>query len=178
MPEQVDIAIVGAGAAGLAAAIFAAETSKAKGVAEERIVLLDGAKRVGAKILVAGGGRCNVTHHQVTADDFHGPRNVVRNVLRGFGVEQTTQWFDSLGVPLKREPTGKLFPVTDNAHSVLDALLARLRALGVTLLTDHRVGDIAREGDRFTITHTHGTLHTNRLIMATGGRSLPKTGSD
>lgn len=175
MADDADIAIVGAGAAGLAAAIFAAEADASR---RRRIVLLDGARRVGAKILVAGGGRCNVTHHRVSADDFHGPRNVIRNVLRAFDAQRTSDWFASLGVTLKREPTGKLFPTSNSAHTVLNALLNRLRALDVTLLTDHRVSAIAHSPAGFRLTHTHGELRAARLIMATGGRSLPKTGSD
>ena len=117
MDEQVNIAIIGGGAAGLATAIFAAEAGA------RDVVVFDGAKKIGAKILVSGGGRCNVTHDRVSADDFNGPPHVVRNVLAGFNEQQTIAWFDTLGVALKREDTGKLFPVTDDANTVLDALL-------------------------------------------------------
>ena len=79
MPEHADIAIIGAGAAGLAAGIFAAETKP-----HLRIVLLDGAKAIGAKILVSGGGRCNVTNQKVTASNFHGNRRVIDRILRRF----------------------------------------------------------------------------------------------
>ncbi|HEY8668733.1 MAG TPA: NAD(P)/FAD-dependent oxidoreductase, partial [Tepidisphaeraceae bacterium] len=71
MTERADVAIVGGGAAGLAAAIFAAQT----GGADRRTVVLDGAKSLGAKILVSGGGRCNVTHDVVRPEDFNGSRN-------------------------------------------------------------------------------------------------------
>jgi len=175
------IAIVGAGAAGLAAAIFAGEAARDRPPeSRPRLVLLDGAKRLGAKILVAGGGRCNVTHHAVRPDDYHGNRHIIRNVLRRFPVERTVDWFAALGVELKREPTGKLFPVTDDAHTVLDALLARCRDLAVEIRPDHRVHrcDHRSEAPRFAVHHTHGTLEADRLILATGGRSLPKTGSD
>ena len=79
MPQQADIAIIGAGAAGLAAGIFAAKTNPSI-----RIILLDGAKTIGAKILVSGGGRCNVTNQRVTASDFHGNRKVIDRILRRF----------------------------------------------------------------------------------------------
>ena len=103
-----DVAVVGAGAAGLAASIFAAEAATKDGHAR-RIVLLDGAKTIGAKILVSGGGRCNVTHEVVSPIDFFGNRRIIKNVLAAFPVEDTIQWFASLGVELKREETGKLF---------------------------------------------------------------------
>ncbi|QNN22660.1 NAD(P)/FAD-dependent oxidoreductase [Planctomycetales bacterium ZRK34] len=178
MSDTVNIAIIGGGAAGLATAIFAAEAGA------RDVVVFDGAKKIGAKILVSGGGRCNVTHNRVSADDFNGPSHVVRNVLAGFNEQQTVAWFDTLGVALKREDTGKLFPVTDDANTVLDALLRRCGQLGVEVRTHHRVADIrARTAEggcatAFEIVHSHGTTRAGKVVMATGGRSLPKTGSD
>ena len=173
-PESVDVAVIGAGAAGLAACIFAAESRQRRA----RIVALDGAAKVGAKILVAGGGRCNVTNERVTADDFSGPRNVVKNILREFDERAAVEWFARMGVELKTEPTGKLFPVSDDAHSVLEALLARCAELSIEVRAGCRVESVAREGDGFRIEHCGGSLRAQRVVMATGGRSLPKTGSD
>jgi predicted Rossmann fold flavoprotein len=167
------IAVIGAGAAGLAAAIFAAENGAGKPV-----VLLDGADPIGAKILISGGGRCNVTHFEVRPSDFNGSRNIVRNVLAAFGVEATCTWFASMGVQLKREETGKLFPATDSARTVLDALLRRCAALGVEILPAHRVSRVARAEGSFEIQDQHGVRRARRVILATGGRSLPRTGSD
>ena len=179
----VDIAIVGGGAAGLAAAIFAAEQNPRLAVH-----VLDGAKSLGAKILVSGGGRCNVTHETVTADDFFGTRHLVRNVLATFPVSATVAWFTSMGVDLKREETGKLFPVTDKARTVLDALIRRCRELGVVLRPAHRVKDIVPgegtgetemdEAPPYTVRYQHGQLDAHRVILATGGRYLPRAGSD
>ena len=181
MDEHADIVIVGAGAAGLAAGIFAAEAARARGPA--RIVILDGAKRIGAKILISGGGRCNVTHERVTHADFNGSPHIVRNILAAFGVEATRRWFASLEVELKREETGKLFPVTDQARTVLHALTARCEKLKVVIHLHHRVQDIIPQPDAsgspsFLIRHEHGAMSACRVILATGGRSLPKSGSD
>ena len=116
--ENADAVILGAGAAGLMTAI-----TLGRALPGRRIVLLDGARTLGAKILVAGGGRCNVTHHAVDADAYAGSsRNAIRKVLRQFDVSQTVAFFDQLGVQLKREETGKLFPVSDSARTVLNAL--------------------------------------------------------
>jgi len=178
-----DVAIIGAGAAGLAAGIFAAEANR-----EARVAVFDGAARVGAKILVAGGGRCNVTHFRVTPEDYNAAsRAFVKNVLAAFTVEQTAQWFASMGVALKREATGKLFPTTDKARTVLDALLGRLGDRGATLLADHRVTAVTADGPgalsgvaagRFTVQTSRGAHAARRVILCTGGRSLPRTGSD
>ena len=151
----------------------------------QRVIVLDGAKNLGAKILISGGGRCNVTHAAVRSQDFHGPQPVIRHILAAFSEQATCRWFASLGVELKREETGKLFPVTDKARTVLDALLHRCRELGIVLLAQHRVTDIQPcRDDRvsaepcFVIAHSQGTLLARRIILATGGRSLPRTGSD
>lgn len=176
MDRPADLAIVGAGAAGLATAIFAAEQDR-----EHRIALFDGARTLGAKILISGGGRCNVTHRLVTATDFFGNRRIIKNVLAAFSVERTIDWFASLGVTLKTEETGKLFPTTDKARTVLDALINRCRTLGVEIDPDHRVTAIERvEGSefRFRVRHTDGQLQSAKVVLATGGRSLPKSGSD
>lgn len=173
MASDFDIAIIGAGAAGLAAAIFAAETNPKLSIA-----LLDSAKNIGAKILVSGGGRCNVTNQKVTASDFHGNRKIIERILRRFDEQATIRWFDSLGVPLHTEITGKLFPVSNKARTVLNALLQRCEELGVSLHPQHRVLDITKDNDVFVMQHSQGTLQARYLIIATGGQSLPKTGSD
>lgn len=175
--DSVSVAVVGAGAAGLTAAIAAASSLAREGTPGQ-VILLDGAKRLGAKILVSGGGRCNVTHDVVMPNDFFGNRNIIRNVLAAFSVQHTIAWFASLGVDLKREPTGKLYPTTDRARTVLEALLNRARRAGITICPDHRVSDISRADSEFRIDHCHGSMRAARLILATGGRSLPRTGSN
>ena len=182
MPDQphvsrsdapVDVAIVGGGAAGLAAAIFTADASPSM-----RVAVLDGASQLGAKILVSGGGRCNVTHERVTPKDFNAPPHLVRSILKAFDEHAAVRWFEALGVTLKTEATGKLFPVTNAARTVLDALLTACRDRRIRLCTDHRVHSIAVRDDAFTITHQQGTMTAGKLVLAAGGRSLPRTGSD
>jgi predicted Rossmann fold flavoprotein len=178
-----DVVIVGAGAAGLATAIFAAESARQR-QRLLKIAILDSAKKIGAKILVSGGGRCNVTHDEIRPDDFNGSRHIVRNILAAFDEQSTVQWFASLEVSLKREETGKLFPVSDSARTVLNALVQRCSDLAVPILMDHRttavefVNNGALESFQFVVKHTHGEFRTQRVILATGGRSLPRTGSD
>jgi predicted Rossmann fold flavoprotein len=161
--QTFDVAVLGAGAAGLMAALFAAR----KGA---RVVALDGAPRLGAKILISGGGRCNVTHDVVHASDFNGNRNAIAKVLRTFTVPETIAFFRDLGVHLKREETGKLFPTTDRASTVLDALIAACR--DVEIRTGVHVESIE---PGFVI---NGSIRVRKVILATGGRSVPKTGSD
>ncbi len=185
MPERIDIAIIGAGAAGLMAAIWAGRTARAAG-RELRIVALDGAKKIGVKILVAGGGRCNVTHHAVDESAYAGSsRHAIKKVLRSFDVARTVEFFAELGVQLKREETGKLFPITDDAHTVLDALIGAARMAGAELRHPWRVESLTRTDDGFSITPAPPDggppaqpIVAGRVIICTGGMAMPKSGSD
>jgi predicted Rossmann fold flavoprotein len=132
---------VGAGAAGLTAAIRAAEGGT-------RVTLLNAHPKVGLKILMSGGTRCNVTHREVGPRDFSGGSQAfIARVLRAFTAEQAREWFESMGVELKLEETGKYFPSTDDAHTVLDALLDAVRVAGVTLRAGARVVRLERLAD-------------------------------
>ncbi len=170
--------MVGAGAAGLMAGIVAGRTLRAHGTGG-RVLLLDGAPRVGVKILVAGGGRCNVTHHAVDERSYAGgSRNTIRKVLRAYGVDRTVSFFRDLGVELKREETGKLFPTTDNARTVLNALLGAARDASVEVRHPARVDRVERAGDGFEVSGDWGGVSARAVILATGGKALPKSGSD
>lgn len=172
--QTADVAIVGAGAAGLAAAIFTRRLNPSRSV-----VLLDGAARPGAKILVSGGARCNVTNADVSERDFFGGKaSVIRRVLRGFPVADTVDWFAGLGVPLHEEDHGKLFPDTNRARDVLDALLREVDACGATLTPATRVTDVTPVGSGFRLGTSRGDVHAAAVVLATGGQSLPKSGSD
>jgi len=174
MSDPVDVAIIGAGAAGLMAAIWAGRTDS-----ERRIVVLDSAKKPGAKILISGGGRCNVTHDGVDENAYAGSsRPAIRKVLRRFDVAQTVEFFRALGVKLKREETGKLFPTTDKARTVLDSLLGAARGAGVELMHPYRVEAVERQNDGFLIRGDGDELVARKVVLATGGRSIPKSGSD
>src|SRR5690349_21491428 len=130
-----DVVIVGAGAAGLATAIFARLLHPSRTVR-----LVDGAARPGAKILVSGGSRCNVTNAVVTEKDYWGgKRTIIRNVLRRLPVSDTIHFFERIGVPLKEEPLGKLFPRSDRSRDVLDALLRAAADSGVVLSPSTRL---------------------------------------
>jgi len=155
-------------------AIFAARRTP-----DRSIVVLDGAAKLGAKILVAGGGRCNVTNTNVSASDFcGGSRNAIKRVLAAFSTERTVAFFGELGVALHEEEHGKLFPDTSKAQTVLDALLGEVERRGADVLTGHRVSDVTRRADGFDIETSATPIGAKHVVLATGGRSLPKSGSD
>ena len=205
---QKEVAVVGAGAAGLTAAIRAAE-------AGTRVTLLNAHPRIGLKILMSGGTRCNVTHREVEARDFGGgSRPFVARILRSFTPEQTLEWFESLGVELKLEETGKYFPLTDDAQTVLAALLRAVEHAGVNVRAGARVvrlepavaaGPGEASGPRWRLgiqtIESSGALgaevsrvgetrwplpaapvsewiEADTVVLATGGLSFPRTGSD
>ncbi len=173
-PAPVDIAIIGAGAAGLATAIFTRRLNPSRSV-----LLLDSATRPGAKILVSGGSRCNVTNVAVGERDFHGGKpTIIRQVLRSFTVAETVAWFSSIGVPLHEEAHGKLFPDSNRSRDVLEALLGEARAAGATLRAGTRVQGVEHAGGAFRLDTAGGSIDARVVVLATGGQSLPKTGSD
>jgi len=143
------------------------------------VVLLDGASRLGAKILVSGGARCNVTNAVVTDADFWGGRRtVIRRVLRGFPVADTVAFFREIGVRLHEEPGGKLFPDSNRARDVLNALVSEATRAGVSIVAGARVADVTKRGGGFLLHTASGDISAVRVVLATGGRSLPKSGSD
>ena len=167
------LVVVGAGAAGLMAAIWAGRANP-----QRKIIVLDGASKIGKKILIAGGGRCNVTHYEVTEDAYAGAsRNAIRKVLKQFDVSQTIAFFAELGVELKREETGKLFPTTDKAQTVLDALVDEVSRYG-DIRTRHRVESVQKVTGGFVVSGNFDDIVADRVVLATGGKSIPKTGSD
>ena len=172
--SRADIAIVGAGAAGVATAIFARRANPGRSV-----LLFDGATRLGAKILVSGGGRCNVTNREVSERDFWGGRpSIIRRILRSFTADDAVAFFRELGVPLQQEAGGKLFPVSGRARDVLNALLRCAESTGVHLLPGHRVTGVEQSGGGFSLDINGGAIQCTDVVLATGGQSLPKSGSD
>jgi predicted Rossmann fold flavoprotein len=169
-----DCIVVGGGAAGLATAIFAARRNPSW-----KITIVDGAKRLGAKILISGGGRCNVTNDVVTPDDFWGgSRHIIRRILQAFPAQRAIAFFQEIGVPLHVEAGGKMFPNSNRAVTVLNALTTEVNRLGVRVMPGQRVTDVHRQDMHFeliTNTETHLARH---LVLATGGMSVAKTGSD
>lgn len=193
-----DVIVVGAGAAGLMAAVSAAETGAA-------VRLLNAHPKPGLKILMSGGTRCNVTNEVVDPESFEGgSRPAIGIVLKAFSAAETRRWFEELGVALKLEPEGKYFPVTDSARTVLEALLRRAEDLGVAFEFGAPVTAIevaapdrtpgaangaasTAAGDApdapsattfFRVVTPSAAHHARAVILATGGLSFPKTGSD
>jgi predicted Rossmann fold flavoprotein len=170
------VVVVGAGAAGLTAAIFAARAGAS-------VTLLERTADGGRKILISGGGRCNVLPSQPAIDRFvtDSPAHLMRGMLRSWPLSQQRAFFeDDLGVPLALEAdSGKLFPASNRARDVRDALVSHARALGVHVEFGVVVTDVQRRDEGEWVVHTsRRSSVASRVILATGGLSVPATGSD
>jgi len=168
-----DVIVLGAGAAGLMAAIHAAERGR-------RTLLLEKNRKPGVKILMSGGTRCNITQNCDNRDivaAYGPPGKFLHSALAAFSVQDTVAFFESEGVPTKVEETGKIFPVSDRALDVLDALLRRLRRSGAVLALGESATDLRKVADHFEVTTPQRLLSAPKVIITTGGQSYPGSGT-
>jgi predicted Rossmann fold flavoprotein len=173
------IVVIGAGAAGILATLFAARGGR-------RVVLLERSKDGGRKILISGGGRCNILPSAVEPDRFvtASSPNSLRNILRSWPLDEQRTFFErELRMPLVLEPeTGKLFPESNKARDVRDRLLQRVREAGAVIrlaTTVESVSPPAAPGETWAVRLRGAeTLDASAVVLATGGLSVPKTGSD
>ena len=174
-----DVVVVGGGAAGLMAAIFA-------GRGGATVTVLESSRACGLKILISGGGRCNLLPIASDEDDFFttGSRNVLRRLFRTWRLEQVVRFFEhDLEIPLLREEaSGRLFPRNESARSVRDRLVGAAREAGAEIHLGHQVTSVEPSNGSFLV---HGQrdgrsqqVEARSVILAAGGQSLPKTGSD
>lgn len=172
-----DVLVVGAGSSGLMAAINAASQGA-------RVLLLEKNKRPGRKLLLSGGGRCNVTNRTSRQDLIaHIPGNgkFLYSALNQFDQDDIIDFFQSRGVALKEEDHGRMFPVTNSARTILDTLLAELDALDVTIWYEAPVERLLldREAGRVSgvLLASGREVLAPAVVLAVGGRAYPKTGA-
>ncbi|SDK93352.1 BaiN/RdsA family NAD(P)/FAD-dependent oxidoreductase [Natronincola ferrireducens] len=173
MTKEVKVLIIGGGASGLIAAIAAARNGA-------KVTILEKMDRVGKKLLATGNGRCNLTNINMDLRFFHG-KNVkfAQGILRAFDVEQTLTLFEYLGIAYKVEEGGKVFPMSDQASSVLDVLRYQLEELKIEECCNAEVVRIIRDKEGFRIVLKDGkSVGGDKVIIATGGKAGPQFGSD
>ncbi|MFN2402258.1 MAG: NAD(P)/FAD-dependent oxidoreductase, partial [Candidatus Binatia bacterium] len=187
---------MGAGAAGLMAAIHAAEAAATphagaiEGNAGPRVLVVESSRDGGRKILISGGGRCNVLPGELDESLFvtDSSPNTMKKMLRSWPLAEQRRFFEEdLGVPLRlEESSGKLFPASNRARDVRDALLAAARARGVgfrfgtsVVGIDPLAEDLDASASRWRLRTGDGsTIEADAVVLATGGLSVPNTGSD
>ncbi len=167
------IFVVGGGAAGMMSAITAAENGA-------QVTLLERNDRLGKKLYITGKGRCNVTNDCALEDFFPNvPRNprFLYSAIYAFPPREVMAWFEARGCALKTERGNRVFPQSDKSASVIDALRAELRRLGVRVLQERALDIVTQDGAVCGIETDGGFHKTERVILATGGCSYPQTGS-
>ncbi|MGI6453900.1 MAG: NAD(P)/FAD-dependent oxidoreductase [Syntrophomonadaceae bacterium] len=167
------VIVVGGGASGLTAAISARRLGA-------EVTILERNPRVGKKILSTGNGRCNFTNINADITCYQGKNpQFAYSALSSFTVDDTIRFFEKLGIQAKVEDFGKVFPMSDQASSVLDVLLYELNELGVNIICEALVTRIEKKKDQFIIELENGQIYRGgRVIVATGGKAMPYSGSD
>lgn len=174
MKKSYDVIVIGAGTSGMMAAISAAENGA-------DVLLIEKNKKVGKKLLMTGGGRCNVTNHR-SVDDLiaHIPGNgkFLYSTFSQFNNFDVMTFFESHGVPLKEEDHGRMFPVTDKSKTIVEGLLQALHEKQVTLLTNTVVTKLLHDETQIQGVRTEfGEFTAPCVILTTGGRTYPSTGA-
>ncbi|MEC0093294.1 BaiN/RdsA family NAD(P)/FAD-dependent oxidoreductase [Paenibacillus macquariensis] len=170
-----DVIVVGGGPSGLMACVAAGS----KGAS---VLLLDKGNKLGRKLGISGGGRCNVTNAKETEDLIaHIPGNgrFLYSAFGHFNNRDIMDFFEGLGIALKEEDHGRMFPVTDKASSVVNTLLSKVQELGVKIMTHSPIAEVLYEnGQTVGVKLISGeTFKSSSVIVATGGKSVPQTGS-
>ena len=170
-----DAAVVGGGPAGMLAAITAAERGR-------RVVLVEKNDRLGRKLRITGKGRCNVTNNcepRTVIESAPGNGRFLYGAVQAFPPEETMRFFESLGVPLKVERGNRVFPVSDSAHDIADALARRLKELGVPVVRGAVRAVRVENGAAAGVEPDRGEVFgAPSVLLACGGASYPGTGSN
>ena len=165
------VGIIGAGASGMAAALAAAENPNVQ------VLLLERQARVGRKLQATGNGRCNLTNLHALDGGYHGQSPAfAQPALAAFDPQATLAWFRSLGLYTVAEPSGKVYPYSDQANSVVDVLRFALEKPNITLYAGFEVQKVRREPEGFSVSDAEQTLYCDKLIVACGGLAGTKLG--
>ena len=165
------VAIIGGGASGMAAALAAAENEK------NQVILLERQARVGRKLQATGNGRCNLSNIHAVDRGYHGQSpEFVNNAISAFTPADTLRWFEGLGLFTVTEESGKVYPYSDQANSVVDVLRLALVKENITLKTGYEVTKIQKTAEGFQLTNGEEPITCDKLIVACGGLAGSKLG--
>ena len=170
---KTEIAVIGGGASGLMAAITAKKSGK-------EVVILERKDRILKKVLITGNGRCNITNVNANISNYFG-KNIfsVENILNRFTPQDTMDFFNGLGIVCNEENRGKVYPLSGQASSVVDALRFEAEKLGIKIETEFYVRKIEKDGFKFRIySEDRKKIEAGRVILAAGGQSYPELGSN
>ncbi len=168
-----EIAVIGGGASGLAAAVAARKSGAS-------VTIYESSERVGRKILATGNGRCNLTNINACADNYYGEhRDFVKGAVKRFWVKETLEFFGELGIVYKAEERGKVYPYCDRASAVLDVLRMRIAEDGVAVRNKFEVCKVNKTANGFEIvSYKNERGYADKVIIACGGCASPSLGSN
>ncbi len=167
-----DIAVIGGGASGMIAALSAAKTAP-----QLRIAVLERQNRVGKKLLATGNGRCNLTNMNASEKNYHGSVSFMRYAMNEYPPEAVLAFFKDLGVYPREEEDGRVYPMSDQASSVLDALRLSMEESGVEEICDFEAASVTRSREGYRITaKDNRQITAKRIICAAGGSASPSLG--
>ena len=165
------IGIIGGGASGMAAALAAAENPNVQ------VLLFERQARLGRKLQATGNGRCNLTNLHAGDGGYHGENaGFVNTALQAFDPEATLQWFRSMGLFTVSEPSGRVYPYSDQANSVVDVLRFALEKPNIQVITGFEVSKLRKIGEGFRIEGNEESYDCDRVIVACGGLAGTKLG--
>ena len=170
---KTEIAVIGGGASGLMAAITAKKSGK-------EVIILERKDRILKKVLITGNGRCNITNVNANISNYFG-KNIssMENILNRFTPQDTMDFFNELGIVCNEENRGKVYPLSGQASSVVDALRFEAEKLGIKIETEFYVRKIEKDGFKFRIySEDRKKIEAGRVIIAAGGQSYPELGSN
>ncbi len=174
LQKHFDVIVIGAGPSGMMASLSASE----KGAS---VLLLEKKERPGKKLLLTGHGRCNITNIRIPdnfRETYHENSRFIASSLYAFPPEEVREYFLSLGIPTHEEDDGRIFPDAQKAAAVCEALEKALVKKGIVLLTDSPVTSIEKNGSAWSVKAGEDTFESRAVILATGGKSFPHTGSE
>ncbi|MBQ8684493.1 MAG: aminoacetone oxidase family FAD-binding enzyme [Clostridia bacterium] len=170
-----DCIIIGGGAAGLAAAVFLGQAAVRQGV-RRSVLLLEKGPRVGKKLLATGNGTCNLTNIHAAGVHYHGASALAEKALKALTPQASMAFFEQIGVDCRVRPDGKVYPYSEQAGAVLDALRLEAEALGTDIRCDHKVDSLRPTRDGWQVTVDTQTLTARQVLVAVGGAAAPSLG--
>lgn len=175
--KGLNIIIIGGGLSGVISAIFAKQKNK-----NIDVIILEKNEKICKKVLISGNGRCNLLNKNLNinryhSDHFNENKKIIESIFKKFNDKKILSFFENLGILFKEEKDGKLFPITDNANSIVDVLSYELKKLGIKVFLNTEVLEIKKENNIFYIKTNNNNFSADKIVVSTGGCAYPQIGT-
>lgn len=167
-----NILVIGAGASGITAAISAAQKIEQNGI-DKKVVLIEKSDRIGRKILMTGNGKCNLSNENISKNNYNKAASTIEPLLKKYNSDFVRAFFKKLGLLTKADSSGRIYPYTNQASSVLDVLRVELKKLNVQTFNNIDITSIKKKKGKFIVTSSDFTFIADRVIISVGGLASP-----